>query len=280
MNCVKIMRLDCTLWRWRHSVGVTICMLLVGCGGNQPELAVWLKDGQMSQVGEEGGYPLVMVRKKSGVVQRVYIEGDGRAYITSSETSGDPTPINPVGLKLFMEDPAQDVMFMGRPCQWARTPVCKDRGIWTTGRFTQEMADIYVQAIARETQGQPVELVGYSGGAWIAMQVAARLPNVTGVRTVAGNVDPDEVNRVHGVTPIKVAGWPEVNRLHDVPQLHVVGARDKIVPAEVLVNYMLRVKPRCAQVESVDADHAGDWVAAWPKLLAEPLPCGKEKGPR
>lgn len=260
------MRLKGCLWRGCHTVCMTISLMLVSCSGNQAPLEVWLKNRQfVSRV--VGDPPIVEVWEDEASVQRIYIEGDGKAYRSPYEPSGDPTPENPVGLRLFMEDEGSGKVYLGRPCQWTRNKTCMDRGIWTERRFSLEMVEFYVREVARLSEGRQVELVGYSGGAWLALQVAARLPNVSMVRTVAGNVDPEEVNRIHGVSRIFVAGFPQGERLREVSQVHVLGVEDKVVTEQMIERYLKDVKPRCVRVERVAASHGEGWIEKWPYLL-------------
>lgn len=257
---------------------MTICVLMVSCGGNQASLEVWLKNNPFVYH-MVGNPPIMEVRREGGAISRIYIEGDGKAFRGTFEPSGDPTPENPVGLRLFLADGSGTAAYLGRPCMWGRTAVCRDRGIWTTKRFTQPVVELYTEEVARLSRGGPVELVGYSGGAFLALQVAARLPNVTSVRTVAGNVDPAEVNRIHGVSAMEVVGWPEGGgRLHEVPQVHFVGSADKVVVGEVVRHYLAEVKPLCAKVVTVEASHGEGWVEKWPELVREESGCDRTQG--
>ncbi|ARU21294.1 bifunctional N-acetylglucosamine-1-phosphate uridyltransferase/glucosamine-1-phosphate acetyltransferase [Ralstonia solanacearum] len=57
----------------------------------------------------------------------LYIEGDGLAWISRSEPSLDPTPREAVGLALAAADPAPNVAYVARPCQFtpmAMNPRC------------------------------------------------------------------------------------------------------------------------------------------------------------
>ncbi|MBI1309242.1 MAG: alpha/beta hydrolase [Proteobacteria bacterium] len=222
------------------------------------------------------GYTLRTVRKGQGVPRRIYIEGDGRAFITSSQPSGDPTPPYPVGLLLMQADPEADALYIARPCQWLRGAECKaGYKVWTLERFTPAVVQAYVDVVAEESHGQPVELVGFSGGGFLALQVAARLDNVTAVRTVSGNVDPAYVNEIHKATPMEIAPWPEsYGRLRGVPQVLYVGRQDKIVPPEVVQRWVEQQQPECVQVVTEDGGHEQGWVERWARLVTQPVVCG------
>ena len=48
----------------------------------------------------------------------IYIEGDGRAWETKYRLSEDPTPSNPVALRLAAVDPAANIAYIARPGQY------------------------------------------------------------------------------------------------------------------------------------------------------------------
>ena len=209
------------------------------------------------------GLQLAVVRRASaggyGKALRIYMEGDGHAYISRGMVSGDPTPLNPVGLELALADEGGgEVVYLGRPCQWVRGPECTDRSLWTTGRFTERMARAYAEIVAQESGGRPVELIGYSGGAWVALQVAARLDNVVGVTTVAGNLAPDYVNAHHKVARIEVAPYPQ-GRLAELPVTAYIGTKDRIVPRGTVEDYRRQTAARNLTVKEVPASHGEGW---------------------
>lgn len=132
----------------------------------------------------------------------VYIEGDGLAWISRSQPSTDPTPTNPIGLRLAALDASPNVVYLARPCQYAWSPACSET-YWTDRRFAEEVVAATSSAIDRLLRpGQRIHLVGYSGGGAVAALVAARRHDVVSLRTVAGNLDHAEVNRIHRVSPM------------------------------------------------------------------------------
>ncbi|NBX86753.1 MAG: hypothetical protein EBQ80_05955 [Proteobacteria bacterium] len=271
-NCAKYMMKNGGLWWLCHMLLLAWAGVLTACGGVAPELPVLLKkDARNShtwQMHEEqaGAFTLAVAERgggRAGDMTRIYIEGDGRAYITSGQPSGNPTPHPATGLQLAMADVgAARVVYLARPCQFAWAEMCKFNNykVWTTERFTEEVVIAYVELVERLSAGQPVEVVGFSGGGFIAAQLAARLSNVVRFVTVAGNVLPNEVNAWHKVMQLEVAAWPAgFGRLAQVPQLHVVGLSDKIVAPQIVESYLRQVQPSCARVVKVAAGHLGPW---------------------
>ena len=51
---------------------------------------------------------------------RVYIEGDGYTWKNNREPSDNPTPINPLALKLARLDSAANILYLARPCQFVK----------------------------------------------------------------------------------------------------------------------------------------------------------------
>ncbi len=211
----------------------------------------------------------------------VYIEGDGLAFRTRSQPSDDPTPVNPQGLALAAADPSANVLYLARPCQFARradNPHCTV-AYWTGKRFAEEVVQAMDQAVqhyARQLPKQPLHLVGYSGGGAIAALLAARRTDVASLRTVAGNLDVGEFNRLHRTTPMPASLNPidSAARLHGLPQVHYFGTEDDVVPGVIALRFTQAVAGDCAQVRAVPGmRHGDDWGRRWPGLLAEPALC-------
>ncbi|WP_043202950.1 alpha/beta hydrolase [Paraburkholderia acidipaludis] len=212
---------------------------------------------------------------KPGEPLHVYIEGDGQAWISRTQPSLDPTPREATGLKLAAADPAPNVVYLARPCQYtpmAMNPRC---GIpyWTGKRFAPEVVasmDDALSQFAARAPGQRIDLIGYSGGAAVAVLIAARRTDVASIRTVAGNLDDEFVNRLHHVSampqsdnPIDFAG-----QVASIAQIHFSGADDDVVPPAVAQRFVEAAGPRCAQVRTVPGmTHDGDWSRVWPALL-------------
>lgn len=210
----------------------------------------------------------------------VYIEGDGLAWVSISMPSPDPTPVNPVALQLAARDSACNVLYLGRPGQYAGGGV--DARYWLGGRFAPEVVAAYeavVRQVAAGRQASVLRLTGYSGGGTVAALLAARL-HAAGLPvelvTVAGNLDPDTWTRRRKLSPLQGSLNPssEASALATVPQLHLTGRDDSQVPGWVLDAYLSRLPDRgCVRVVEVAAGHAGPWPDAWAAALAQPPAC-------
>ncbi|MCA1323383.1 dienelactone hydrolase family protein [Herbaspirillum seropedicae] len=205
----------------------------------------------------------------------VYIEGDGLAWRSRYQPSDDPTPRQALGLRLAAADHSANVVYLARPCQFTAItddPRCSV-AYWTGKRFAPEVVtamDAAVSRYAARVPGQPVNLVGYSGGGAIAVLVAARRQDIATLRTVAGNLDHDAVNRWHRVTPMPDSLNPidVVDRVASIAQVHFSGADDSVVPTAIARSFVARAGP-CATLRIVAGlSHEGDWASQWPQMLA------------
>jgi hypothetical protein len=215
----------------------------------------------------------------------IYIEGDGLAWRTRSEPSDDPTPRHALGLRLAAADPGVNVVYLSRPCQFTPmtlNPRCNP-DYWTGKRFAAEVVDAINEAVseyARRVPGQPIHLVGYSGGGALAVLVAARRADIASLRTVAGNLDLAEVNRLHHVSamPDSLSAMDAAVRVAAIPQIHFSGADDAVVPPEIARRFAV-VVGRCASTRTIEGmSHASAWESCWPALLADKPVC-TEKSP-
>lgn len=207
---------------------------------------------------------------------RIYIEGDGRAWATSRQPSTDPTPGDSMVAKFAAEDTRPSV-YLARPCQFVQTTECK-KSLWTSKRFSPEVVSAYNSALDSlkvRYSANEFELVGYSGGAAIALLVAAQRSDVVGVQTIAGNIDTDAWVQLKGLTPMAGSDNPAdyADQLKDLPQRHIIGARDKVVPAAVTHVYMTKVQSECAEVVEVNADHHSGYELPWKALSGTPYAC-------
>jgi dienelactone hydrolase len=219
----------------------------------------------------------------------LYIEGDGLAWLSRNEPSLDPTPRTATGLALAAADPAPNVAYLARPCQFTAMSMNPRCGIpyWTSKRFSPEVVasmDEAANRVMARLPGQQLNLIGYSGGGAIAVLLAARRADVRSLRTVAGNLDDEYVNELHHVSPMVESLNPidVAARVASIPQIHFSGAEDDVVPSEVAQRFADKVGSRCAQVHVIPGmTHGGDWQQNWPALIAiEPACRDGERGVR
>ena len=212
---------------------------------------------------------------------RVYIEGDGLAFIGRRQVSSDPTPTDPVALRLAAMDPGPNVIYMARPCQYSRGPGC-GKDYWTGGRFAPAVITAMDSALTQMTQTAAtngVEFIGFSGGGAVAALLAARRDDTLTLRTVAGNLDHAAHSTLHKVTPLSGSLNPPQNaaRLRTIPQHHFTGAEDKNVPAAIYQSYAVALGPTPCLHHTIvpGANHEKGWTASWLNLLNSPVDCNQ-----
>jgi hypothetical protein len=205
----------------------------------------------------------------------IYIEGDGLAWIGAGTVSSDPTPLNPVALHLALAQPVGAAAYLGRPCQDLDGSTC-DRSLWTERRFDPEVigsANRSVGLLKERFGASRLTLVGYSGGAAVALLVAARRSDVDNVVTVAGNLDHKAWTSLHRIDPLRGSWNPADSTagLRHVRQWHYAGQDDTVIPPSLVRGYASRFDGPGKPVVRVlpGFDHQCCWVQAWPTLWQE-----------
>lgn len=177
----------------------------------------------------------------------VVIEGDGRAWLNMREPSMDPTPVDPVGWRLAKDISQKNVLYLARPCQYLSSDELEACSVadWTDGRFAEKWVqrlNAAVEQAKRMTHAKQVVLAGYSGGGVMAALVAARRDDVALLMTVASPLDHAAWTTHHKVTPLNasLSVVAVQQKLAHLPQVHVVGADDQVVPSFLLQDFLRR----------------------------------------
>lgn len=204
----------------------------------------------------------------------IYLEGDGHAWANSSTPAQDPSPLDPLALRLALAHPTQNAAYLARPCQYtkAASKPCPAR-YWTGARFSSEVITATSQAVDQlktRFDATQLTLVGYSGGAAVAALVAARRHDVVRLVTVAGNIDHRAWTTFHRVTPLRESLDPmqDLAALGQIPQWHFAGSHDNIVPAKLVESFTKRL-PNAHLVTMAGYDHRCCWAENWPQLLTK-----------
>ena len=207
----------------------------------------------------------------------IYIEGDGRSWINKHTLSKNPTPSYALGLRLAILDPRKNdpntlIAYLARPCMFTLqkpSPTTCGSKYWSSHRFSETVIDNMNQAIdkikAQEPHVHYIELIGYSGGASVALLIAARRNDINYIRTVAGDVNHEMMTAYHHTTPLPESLNPihYVDKLKNIPQTHYIGTQDKIVPNYITQNFVQLSQNDKSKIVSCKATHQKGWEEVW-----------------
>jgi pimeloyl-ACP methyl ester carboxylesterase len=133
-----------------------------------------------------------------------------------------------------------------------------------------------LDAIKLRYKAKGFELVGYSGGGAVALLLASQRDDVVSVQTLAGNIAVTAWSQLMGLTPLKGSLDPVdfADRLRSIPQRHLVGDKDDVVPRSVASAYLSKLgDSKCVEVVTVHADHQAGWTASWDSYSRRPTGC-------
>ena len=206
-----------------------------------------------------------------GKTLTIFVEGDGYAWIDRTLPSFDPTPRDPVALRLALAHQDGNVAYLGRPCQYIDAELSKcSRHYWTDERFAPEVIAATAEAIdilKRSFGASRLILVGYSGGGAVATLVAARRNDIEQLVTVAGNLDHRAWTTHHRITPLVGSLNPadQVDALREIAQWHLVGANDTNITPEIVQGFANRFPQNHRPVVTVKPgfDHRCCWAEKW-----------------
>ncbi|MEP4378376.1 MAG: alpha/beta fold hydrolase [Alphaproteobacteria bacterium] len=219
----------------------------------------------------------VRTQEKTGPLI-VYVEGDGPAWPSRYRPPRDPTPRRSLVLRLASADPARQVAYLARPCQFTGGRDARNCSLahWTERRYAPEIIDAMdaaLDTLLDMTGSSTVELVGHSGGGTIAALLAARRDDVVRLVTVAGLLDIGHWVAHHELTPLTGSLDPAdfASQLRHVPQLHLVGSDDDIVPASVARAFTaaLGQNTRANVVSVAGWGHNCCWAEGWGTRIAQ-----------
>lgn len=202
---------------------------------------------------------------------RIFLEGDGRAWRTRTQPSEDPTPRDPVALRLAVADTGTSaVLYLARPCQYARGQErrnCEKR-YWTTARLGQDVLESLDEAVSQAKsryKAEKIVLVGFSGGGGAAALLAARRQDVVFLGTVAGNLDSDTWTQLHGVSSMTESLNPLSNAmaLRGLPQRHLSSRGDAVVPPLISAGFCRAIGQPEACIVLDGVSHDGPWENYW-----------------
>lgn len=263
---------------WRRAIGLVLCasLALTACSTPSERIDRMARDLGLERLRlNANGFELRVYRHAVPAAAgrlHIYLGGDGRPWRTRTSISTDPTPGRPLTLELMALD-ATPSLYLGRPCYFGESaaPGCDPRR-WTSGRYSETVVSTMAVAlgdlIARENLRE-LTLIGYSGGGVIAWLLAARLPQVTRLVTVAANLNLAAWAGHHGYSPLSGSLDPaQQPRLPArVEHWHLVAKDDRQVPLAITTE-AAGSELAGATIRLFEGDHQCCWVDHWPAILA------------
>ncbi len=201
----------------------------------------------------------------------VYLEGDGTPWRYRVVKTRDPTPRQPLMLRLMAQDDSPS-LYLGRPCYNGSfaDKGCSD-DLWTSARYSEtvvsSMADA-INTVIRDSRVTDVRLFGHSGGGTLAVLIAERVPEVNHVITLAGNLDPDAWVAHHQYESL----YGSLNPAKRTPlratveQWHLLGRNDEVIPP-ALVKPFIQRQTNVFATEIGVFSHGCCWRKIWPSVL-------------
>ncbi len=208
----------------------------------------------------------------------IYIEGDGYAWKNSYTPSSNPTPIRPIALEMAINDPRPNILYIARPCQYTDFTLednCQEK-FWTDSRFSSQVIDSVNQTIdwfMLRFELSSINIYGYSGGAAVAVIVGAKRDDIKSIKTVAGNLNHQLLSQIHLSSPLKGSLNPMdfVENIKNIPQLHLAGGRDLVIPPCVIESFVNKVKASGGRARIKLIDDADHEYKKWPEIWSENL---------
>ena len=252
-----------------------VCLVAV-CGCVlRPDWQKLASDGQLETRWLDSGRfrHLVLANGVPGKQLRIYIEGDGGPWIRETRVSVDPTPSNPVLLRL-MHGATHPAVYLGRPCYFGSAT---DRGcgprLWTFERYGRTVVDSMCEAanrVTREYAAESVHLIGYSGGGAIVVGMSGCTERLVSLTTIAGNLDPEAWTRHHGYSPLDDLSPLEnaTRATGTIDESHWQCRGDLNIPPPITDNYFVMREGAARHIVD-DCSHATGWERYWPAVTGE-----------
>lgn len=203
-----------------------------------------------SGVIQSSPYPLFIAipNKSESIVHsdtiHIVIEGDGYAWENRYTISENPTPKNPVGLKIALE--TGNAIYLAKPCQYIFPSNCTPE-YWTNRRYSSEIIASYQSAMDQlktRYKNKTFDISAFSGGAYIALILSAERNDIKNVTTYAGLLNPQAWTTFHNISPILVKYKPSeiITKSKKTNFTHYCGEKDKIIPCSLQYDFEQNVK--------------------------------------
>lgn len=250
-------------------------VLLNGCAA--PDLHHWAKRYQW-QLQDINSQPLSLQALISSApagpaphTLHIYIEGDGEPFLNTTTVAPNPTPPQPLMMRLMVQDPSPTA-YLARPCYFLQRTFC-DATLWTLARYSPTVVASMANGVRDLGQAyEDIVLIGHSGGGTLAVLIAPHVAKVSTVITLAANLDTTRWTTHHDLTPLVFSLDP--TKQPPLPayvrQIHYIGADDKNILPQWTGDFARHQIH--ANVEILkDFNHQCCWETHWKTLLQHAL---------
>lgn len=204
-------------------------------------------------------------------VLHVYIEGDGQPWSVRNKPTKNPSSQELLAFRLFLADPFESV-YLNRPCYGLdRMPSTCTEDLWTHGRYSKTVINTLLTAlkhIQRQWGAQQLILIGHSGGATLALLLAAEHEDSSAVVAVAPNLDHQAWTGHFNYLPLhssinvaEQAVLPEA-----IHRWYLLGEQDRQIPLALSLP-AARKDPHGTIIRRADYDHSCCWESEWSELI-------------
>lgn len=218
-----------------------------------------------------------------GGMADLYIEGSDNVMVDGTRFEVDPTPKAPIGLQLAAMDPAKNVIYLARPCQYRLgmkgAEECPVKYL-TTDMFSPDVISAYNAAldeIKARYKLTGFNIVGFGSGGGLATILAGQRADIKTLRTVAGLLDTQTYSLAHNLTGYDQSFNPidSVPNLINKPQHHYIAQFDQVIPNAVYHSYAQAfANDRCIGYTFIqNVDHNYDWSENWAAFVKDPVTC-------
>lgn len=205
----------------------------------------------------------------------IYLEGDGLVINKYGEIALNPTPTDPMALRLVSVDlRALTKVVINRPFHYVKSHNSYSK-YWTTARYSPEVIQSIIEAIKNCQQKfgfETVELVAYSGGASVALLLIPHFKNITRIISFAGNLDHESWTGYHHTGPLLESLNPMENKaaIGQISQIHFVGTSDDNTTVGLAQAYKQCIKSNKISIIPIDGFyHDSNWPSVWQEWLEQ-----------
>ena len=236
------------------------CFLVAACVSSEPKMTGFKRQDIL---GEEITLAAWTKDIKPLKKLRIYIDGNAKSTGLFAQK---PVVEMPVARFYAQKDTYPHIMYLARPCLFVDNPKCNS-AVWQEGQFQEEIIDEMKAAIERTLKKyhiKEIELIGYDGGATMALLLSTRLKGVdVKVITIAGILDVEQYALLNDVDLSDYSENPakELFSLSQIYQVHFIGAKDKTVPIEFVKLFRKNMPdPRHFEVNVVQSATHDNWI--------------------